>query len=91
MNVLFIDGAAYGELRDIGDMNDVVIAVPPDTTVDSYDKELALIKQRYFVHQFQLCGYRIRIASIHSVTENIDPYDVFNNIVSVKARAATVQ
>ena len=92
MKVLFIDGPLAGDLRGIAEheRNDIVIPIPPKVTVDSYDSEIELITKRYYVHQFQLCGYRINIASIHSVTDAIDPRDVFDNIVSAKAREATL-
>jgi len=80
MKALVIDGPASGEIREV----DGVRFVVPVPDASGYRK------QEYHIHQFQLCGYRIRVASIQMMTDDIDPYHVWYFVVSDKAKEAAV-
>lgn len=82
MIAVFVDGPVRGSTRDIGHSGaNFLVGVPNDDTVD---------RVIYHIHQFVLCNRGIRVASVHSGIDSINPDDVFEFIVSDLAKEAAI-
>lgn len=82
MKVLCVDGPARGNVHDIEGNTGALFRIP---SVVSPGHIVV-----YYVHNFQIAGMMMRIASVHLMSDDIRPYDVFDLVVSDLAKQAAV-
>lgn len=83
MKVLVVDGPARGQIRDVKSLEFVA--------VDSSFANLGNIQETtYHVHRFYVAGQMINLASTSLLIDSIKDRDVFEQIVSDKAKEAVV-
>lgn len=88
MKVLVIDGPARGTVREIKDVRFKVLTRPVLSIHMPFDAPLEPPEVTYHVHKFYLCDRLIRMASIHTIVDDIKPSDAFEAIASPAAKEA---
>jgi hypothetical protein len=82
MVILFVDGPARGTVRDIPSSPYIMLAIKPENIPNAVDFEQIV----YHVHKFIICGRMLRLASTHTLVDDIDESAVYDLIVSDVAK-----
>lgn len=87
--VLVVDGPARGTVREVEGHRFTVIDVPPIQVNPPPPMDTISMNQvMYHVHKLFVLGRLIRVASVQSMAEWISDDDVFEHVVSDKAKDA---
>jgi hypothetical protein len=86
VKVLFIDGPARGSVREVPGRSYIALVANLELTPVGSSNAVNYEQVVYHVHRFAICGRMLRLASTHSVPEELDANAAYDLIVSDAAK-----